>query len=105
MLASPAGDILLPGTMGQVGTALRLSIPAQDVMLSRARLEGQSAQNMLVTTITGITPLPNGNQAVVLQADQAQIWAEITPLSVDRLGLAPGQSVHAIFKATAIGPT
>lgn len=105
VLASPAGEILLPGTFGVVGVALRLSIPAQDVMLSRESLHGQSALNMLAATITGITPLPNGNLAVSLQAQDASLWAELTAHSVAKMGLEPGDAIHAVFKATAIGPT
>lgn len=105
VLSSDAGDILLPGTVGTIGTSLRLSIPAQDVMLTTQEIEGQSALNMLATTITAISPLPNDNLAVSLKAKDAAIWAELTPTSVAKLGLQPGQAVHAIFKATAIGPT
>lgn len=104
VLDSAAGQILLPGTLGAIGAALRLSIPAQDVILSKVPLVGQSALNMLKATITKIGPLPNGNLAVSLMAGRAPLWAELTPLSVAKLELAPGQLVHAVFKATAVGP-
>ena len=103
VLTSAAGEILLPGQVGAVGDALRLRIPAQDVILSRQPLEGQSALNMLRADITAITPLPGGTRALMLRAGTAHVWAELTPLSVERLALAPGQSVHAVFKATAVG--
>ena len=104
VLASGAGAILLPGQVGHVGAGLRLHIPAQDVILSRTALEGQSALNMLEAVIQDITKLPNGNLAVTLLAKSLPIWAEITPLSVHKLGLEVGQTVFAIFKATAVGP-
>ena len=103
ILNSAAGEILLPGMRGAIGAPLRLSIPAQDVILSRDPLQGQSALNMLAAKITAITPLPNGTLAVSLIAEEAPLWAEVTPLSVAKLALEPGQTVHAIFKATAIG--
>ncbi len=104
VLASGAGPILLPGQVGKVGAGLRLRIPAQDVILAQTAPVGQSALNAIATVITEITPLPNGNLAVMLRAKELPIWAEITPLSVRRLGLETGQNVFAIFKATAVGP-
>ncbi|MEL6572152.1 MAG: molybdenum ABC transporter ATP-binding protein [Pseudomonadota bacterium] len=104
VLASAAGEVLLPGTLGTIGGPMRLSVPAQDVILSKVPLEGQSALNMLEAKITEIGPLPNGNLAVSLMAGAAPLWAEVTPMSVAKLGLAPGQVVHAVFKATAVGP-
>lgn len=104
VLDTAAGEVLLPGTLGAVGSVLRLSIPAQDVILSRQPLEGQSALNMLQVAVATLRDLPNGNVAVVLRAGDAQIWAELTPVSVTRLGLAAGQDVYAVFKATAVGP-
>lgn len=105
VLTSDAGTVLLPGQVGQLSATLRLLVPAQDVILSRTRLDGQSALNMLETRIIEIAELPNGNFAVTLLAQTQQIWAEVTPLSVRKLGLRVDQSVFAIFKATAVGPT
>jgi len=104
VLDTAAGEVLLPGTLGAVGATLRLSIPAQDVILSRQPLQGQSALNMLQADVTALQDLPNGNVAVVLRARDAQIWAELTPVSVQRLGIAEGEHVYAVFKATAVGP-
>lgn len=104
VLASDAGEVYLPGALGVVGSAMRLRVPAQDVILAHAPLEGQSALNMLAAEITGIDPLPNGNLAVMLRAGTAPLWAELTPLSVGKLGFAVGQTVYAVFKATAVGP-
>lgn len=104
VLASGAGPILLAGQVGEIGAGVRLRIPAQDVILSNAAPVGQSALNAIAVTITEIAPLRNGNLAVMLRAKELPIWAEVTPLSVRRLGLEAGQSVFAIFKATAVGP-
>ncbi len=105
VLASDAGEVMLPGTLGAIGDAVRLRVPAQDVILSRQPLEGQSALNMLAAEITAITPLPNENVAVMLCAGAAPLWAELTPMSVGKLGFVVGQTVYAVFKATAVGPT
>lgn len=104
VLASEAGEVYLPGALGVVGGSMRLRVPAQDVILARAPLEGQSALNMLAAQITGIDPMQNGNLAVMLRAGAAPLWAELTPLSVAKLGFAVGQTVYAVFKATAVGP-
>lgn len=104
ILTSEAGEVYLPGTLGAVGGPMRLRVPAQDIILARRPLEGQSALNMLQAEITAIDPLPNGNLAVMVRAGAAPLWAELTPVSVGKLGFAVGQKVYAVFKATAVGP-
>ena len=60
---------------------------------------GGSAQNRLGVTITGITRL--GSRARVGLAAPQALAAEVTADSVDRLELAPGVRVEAVWKAAA----
>jgi len=104
-LDTPAGRVLLPENRAAVGAKVRLRIPAQDIILSQEPLLGQSALNALKTVVTEVKPLPGGSCAVILRAGEATLWADVTPLSVTRLGLVPGESIYAVFKATAVALT
>lgn len=96
------GQIVLPGTLGGVGQAVRLRIPAQDVILSRGKPEGISAINVLPVTITRIVDGHGPGTAVGLLAGQDRLLARITRHSAMRLALKEGDAIYAIIKATAV---
>ena len=102
-LAFSGGRLLLPGDFGQLGQTVRLRIPAQDVILSRTAPEGMSALNVLPVVITEVTPGRGPGVAVGLRAGDEKLLARVTRRSAGRMGLAPGQAVYAIIKATAVG--
>jgi molybdate transport system ATP-binding protein len=104
-LAFSGGSIVLPGTLGAVGQGVRLRIPAQDVILSRNQPDGISAINVLPVTITEYVTGKGPGVAVGLQAGQDRILARITRQSFQRLGLAVGDEIYAILKATAVAAT
>ena len=58
-----------------------------------------SALNRLAVTVTSVTEV--GNRARVGLSTPHPLTAEITSQSAQRLGLAPGVAVNAVFKATA----
>jgi len=78
VLASDAGEILLSGQVGHVGHALRLRIPAQDVILSRAALDGQSALNMLHADYNLTKRKPCGDVAGPKTSDLGRNYAIIS---------------------------
>jgi molybdate transport system ATP-binding protein len=98
------GRLLMPGYLGEIGQALRLRIPAQDVILSRAAPKGISALNVLPVTITDIVPGRGPGVAVGLRAGEDQLLARVTKRSAGRMELAVGMQIFAIIKATAVGP-
>ena len=98
------GRLLLPGDFGVIGQSVRLRIPAQDVILSLNVPEGISALNVIPATITDITPGRGPGVAVALQAGQDRLLARVTRRSAGRMQLAPGQTIYAIIKATAVSP-
>ncbi|MDZ4136895.1 MAG: molybdenum ABC transporter ATP-binding protein [Paracoccaceae bacterium] len=101
-LDTSAGALLLPRIDAAIGTALRLRIPAQDVILSRSRPEGLSALNILPATVTAVR-LGDGPGAMVqLRAGDDLLLARITRRSAEALGLGPGTAVFAILKSVAI---
>jgi molybdate transport system ATP-binding protein len=64
---------------------------------------GGSAQNTYVGAITELVPEPpNGERVRVALATHPPLVAEVTDRAVMQLGLAEGQEVIAVFKATGV---
>ena len=100
-VATGAGPMVVQAAMA-VGSAARLRIPAQDVMVALERPSGLSALNVLPATIEALTDTGDGGMDVALRAGSERLLARITARSATALGLAPGLSVHAIVKARAL---
>ena len=101
-LETAAGPLYLPTVAGETGDRFRVRIPAHEVILSRGRPEGLSAQNILPATVLRITH-GNGPGALVhLALGQDEIIARITQRAVAALGLQPGTPVHAILKSMSV---
>lgn len=61
-----------------------------------------SSRNQLRATITRIERSAIMSEVVMALGDGQELVSAITTASVDRLGLAVGQSVYAIVKATEV---
>lgn len=96
------GRLFLPGRVGEPGDRLRLRIEAQDVMLSRTEPSGLSALNVLKGEITALRPGDGPGMMVQLRVGEDLLLARITRRSAEALGLAPGQTCHAIAKSVAV---
>lgn len=94
-------ELLLPKVPHPVGTALRLRINAQDVMLATSRPEGISALNVVPSTITEIRHGDGPGVLVQLQAGDALFLARLTRRSAQTLSLQKGLSVYAVLKAVS----
>ena len=94
--------VLVPGASVSPGEAVRLRIPARDVMVATVRPEGLSALNILEGTVEAIEPDGEGMASLRIACGGDHVRARITALSVDRLGLAPGLPVHAVIKTVAL---
>ncbi|SEM84757.1 molybdate transport system ATP-binding protein [Gemmobacter aquatilis] len=103
-LDSPAGPLWLPHVAAPLGTALRLRILAQDVMLATTRPSGISALNILPGTVTALRMGEGPGVLVQIEAGGIPLLARITRRSAEALALAPGQPVFAIIKALATAP-
>ena len=99
-----AGALWVPGAVGRAGAAIRVRVPAQDVILSRAAPEGLSALNVLPVTIAALERGKGPGDAVSLHAGNAKLLARVTKRSCDGMQLAVGDRIFAILKATAIAP-
>jgi molybdate transport system ATP-binding protein len=88
------GTVVSTADDGDGDGAIVLAVYPWDVTISTTR-PNDSAMNVIVGPITAITELGNRARVTV-----GPLTAEITVDSLRRLGLQPGQSVYASFKAT-----
>lgn len=97
------GVVLVPRVAAPLGTALRLHIAAQDVILSRDRPHGLSALNILAAIVEILRPEADGIGVLVqLSVGGERLLARITARSARALGLAPGVRCHVIVKSVAV---
>lgn len=98
-LMCSAGPLYVPRIEATVGTALRLRVLAQDVMLARDRPEGLSALNILPVMVVAVRSGDGPGVLVEMRAGEDMLLARITRRSADNLGLAPGVGCFAIVKS------
>ncbi len=94
--------LLVPRVDFAPGTALRVRIEAQDVMIARQRPVGISALNILPATLRSLR-LGDGPGALVqLDVGSNLVLARITKRSALALDLQPGAQVFAVIKAVSV---
>ncbi|MDQ1187174.1 molybdenum ABC transporter ATP-binding protein [Agrobacterium larrymoorei] len=93
----------VPAQSAEPGKAVRVHIPARDVMLATVRPEGLSALNILEGRITSIA-LADGMALVQVECNGTLIQSRLTSLSIERLSLKAGSPVFAIVKSAALDP-
>ncbi len=101
-LETATGPIFLPGVQGEPGTRLRVRIMAHEVILSRARPVGLSAQNILPARVTALQQRDGPAVMVHLAVGEAEILARITRRAAVDMALAPGDQVHVVLKAMSV---
>ena len=83
------------------GTPVRIRVPATDVMIGLDRHADLSALNQLAGTVAGLE-IEGHHVMVSIDCHGQRLLARVTRLSAERLGLAPGKPVHALFKAVSV---
>jgi molybdate transport system ATP-binding protein len=84
-----------------VGTPVRFRVSATDIMLALGKPAGVSALNDLAGIVTTVDT--SGPYVLVtLDCAGQRLVSRITLLSAERLALAPGRKVHALFKAVSV---
>lgn len=101
-LDAPTGALFLPGVEGAPGSRVRVRIMAHAVILSRARPEGLSAQNIIAGTVTRIVEGKGPAVMVHVAVGEHEILARITRRTAEQMGLHPGDPVHAILKSMSV---
>ncbi|MGY6633978.1 MAG: molybdenum ABC transporter ATP-binding protein [Alkalilacustris sp.] len=103
-LATAAGTLHLPQVALPTGSVIRVRIMANEVILARSLPSGLSALNILRGTIAQILPGRGPAARVVLSMGDDRLTARVTQRAVAALGLAEGQTCHAILKSVAVAP-
>jgi len=99
-----AGGTILVADPGD-GDELHLVLHPHEITLSLARPEG-SARNVLRGEVQEVIPEPPAGERVrVLIASEPPLVAEVTRNATEALGLRPGMTIYAAFKATAVAAT
>ena len=101
-LDTAGGPIWLPRLEGAPGQRLRVRILAHEVILSRERPEGLSAQNILAGRVVSLTPGEGPGVLVRVAVGEDEIMARITRRAREALALEPGDPVHAILKTMSV---
>jgi molybdate transport system ATP-binding protein len=101
-LDTAAGPMFLPRIEAEPGAQVQVRIMAHDVILSRGRPEGLSAQNILPGRVVEITSGAGPGAIVHLRIGESDVVARITRRALNQLGLKPGDEVHAIVKAMSV---
>jgi molybdate transport system ATP-binding protein len=101
-LHTPSGPIWLPQLEAAPGTRVRVRIMAHEVILSRARPEGLSAQNILAGKVVELLDGDGPAVMVRLALGPDIILARITRRAAKQLALVQGDEVHAILKSMSV---
>lgn len=101
-LDTATGPLFLPAVEGAPGTRVRVRIMAHDVILSRARPEGLSAQNILEGRVTRVVQGAGPGAMVHLAIGEHEIIARITRRAAGQLALEAGETAHAILKSMSV---
>jgi molybdate transport system ATP-binding protein len=98
------GQLILPELSQTKGRSIRIRIPAQDIVLAREKPKGLSALNVFEGTITQIHAGQGPGVMVQFKTGETLFLARVTQYSSQNMGLAVGQTIFAIVKATAFDP-
>jgi molybdate transport system ATP-binding protein len=101
-LATAAGPLFLPKVDAAPGSRIKVRIMAHDVLLSRSRPEGLSAQNILPGTVARIIAGEGPGVMVHVSVGSDEILARVTRRAAEAMALAPGDHVHAILKTLSV---
>ncbi len=102
-LAFDGGTLLASDRTLTVGTAVRLRIPAREVILATRPPEGISLHNALSGTVTAVHADPGFEHPIVqLAIGTLLLLAEVTTDAVTRLSIAPGLPLYALVKSVSI---
>jgi molybdate transport system ATP-binding protein len=98
------GELRVPRTPLEVGSAVLVRIAARDVSVALTRPMDVSITNRLPGAVVELRPLELPYCLVGLDLGATRILALVTMESVERLGLEPGLRAWAMIKSVALDP-
>jgi molybdate transport system ATP-binding protein len=103
LLAFDGGTLLAADRGLPTGTAVRVRIPAREVILAMRAPEGVSLHNVLNGRVAALHTDPGLDHVIVqVEVGRLLLLAEVTQDAIDRLKLAVGTPVHALVKSVSI---
>lgn len=100
---SAAGPLYLRAAPVKVGQAVRLFVPAGDIVLASEAPSAISTLNRLSGVVIGLTEGASSVR-VELDCNGERLIAEVTRLSAGRLGIDLGKRFHLLFKTVRLEP-
>jgi molybdate transport system ATP-binding protein len=102
-LAFDEGTLLAAERAATKGSAVRVRVPAREVILATREPAGLSLHNILSGTVSAIHADPGSDQAIVQVAvGRLRLLAQITRDAVGSLQLVVGKPVFALIKSVSI---
>ena len=102
-LSAGGAELLVPLLAAPLGHAVRVRIPAREVILAREVPTAISVHNVIAGTVRAVSEDPVRHAALVEIALSAGAFlARVTPDAVARLALEPGVPILALVKSVAV---
>ena len=102
-IAFDGGTLVAPNTGLQVGTSVRVRVPAREVILSDRVPEGLSLHNAVRGTVTALSSEPDSPFVVVqVTVGSTALLADVTRDAVHRLRIETGSSIYALVKSVSL---
>jgi len=102
-LAFDGGTLLAPLRDLAIGAAVRVRVPAREVILATSAPEGVSLHNVLSGTVSAVHEDAARGQAVVqIAIGSLLLLADVTRDAIGRLGIVVGARIHALVKSVSI---
>jgi molybdate transport system ATP-binding protein len=97
------GALLAPARHVAANAAVRVRVPAREIVLATSAPAGLSLHNVLPGVVTAVH-VDTAFEAVVVQLTVGRVvlLAEVTRDAVGRLGIDVGQHLHALIKSVSI---
>jgi molybdate transport system ATP-binding protein len=97
------GSLLAPARHVDVHAAVRVRIPAREIVLATSAPAGLSLHNVLSGTVTAVhTDAAFETVVVQVAVGRIELLAEVTRDAVSRLEISAGQDLHALIKSVSI---
>jgi molybdate transport system ATP-binding protein len=85
------------------GAAVRVRIPAREIILAAGRPDGLSVHNALHVTVSAMQSDPSFHSVIVqLSLGNVLLLAEVTRDAIERLRIAVGTELYALVKSVSI---
>ncbi len=102
-LVAAGASWVVPLLDAPIDTALRIRIPAREVILAARAPDAISVQNAIPGSVARVTQEPARRSVLVEVAlRDGTVLSRVTPDAIARLALAPGSPVLALVKSTSI---